>query len=206
MVYTSGANGEIWGAWNVSTAYYATTTLSSATTNTMVAATWNYWNQVYTATTCGSNSVNYVDWPVWNRRLSETREQQTARVQAEAERQREANARAAKRLAEQSEVRKRAERLLADCLTKQQQRDLEKKQCFYLDVVSPDGKINHYRIDRGTHGNVKRIDGEGRILESLCIQPDGVPVEDAMAAQKLWLESNELEFRRMANITRVAGP
>jgi hypothetical protein len=33
-------------------------------------------------------------------------------------------------------------------------------------------------------------------------QPDGVPAEDAMLAQKLWIETDEEKFIKVANFSR----
>ena len=103
---------------------------------------------------------------------------------------------------ERAKARERAAKLLQENLDPRQLEQLTSKGYFDLDVISSNGERRKYRINRGIHGNVKRIDDSGKVLESLCVQPDNVPVEDAMLAQKLWLESNEEMLRRVANITR----
>lgn len=97
---------------------------------------------------------------------------------------------------------RRAEDLLRQNLTDEQREDLEKKNCFYLESLGKDGKRRRYRIDRGTHGNVKLLDDKGSIVGTYCVQPDNVPAADAMLAQKLWLETDEEAFRKVANFTR----
>ncbi len=133
--------------------------------------------------------------PAFHQRpVQETAEQAAARVL------RRENARKARLL--QEEKRKiaeaRAEALLLHHLSPQQVADLKAKKCFY--VFTKDG--HRYRVDRGSHGNVKKVDAQDRIIESLCIQPVGVPIPDILLAQKLMLECNEEEFRRIANIVR----
>lgn len=92
----------------------------------------------------------------------------------------------------------RAEKLLLANLNPEQREDLVKKNCFFLHL--PNGK--RYRIDRKTHGNIALI-GEGdKIIHTLCAQPPGIPVDDAILAQKLALETDEAGFLRVANMTR----
>jgi hypothetical protein len=109
---------------------------------------------------------------------------------------------AAKRVAEADVAARKAEDLLRRELTPEQREDLEKKSCFYLETIGKDGKRRKYRIDRGTHGNIKLLDDKGSIQGTFCVQPDGVPVADSMLAQKLWIENNEAGFLKVANFTR----
>lgn len=161
--------------------------------------TWSMWS---TAQHAAQVRAAVAHWQHWN----EIREARVEDVQAQLrnaeERHRQRVADHARRVAEADAANRRAEDLLRRELTEEQNRDLDKKGCFYLETVDRDGSRRRYRIDRGTHGNVKRVDEKGSILESLCIQPDNVPAADAMLAQKLWIESDEATFRRVANITR----
>ena len=96
----------------------------------------------------------------------------------------------------------RAMKLLVSVLNPQQQADLKRDRFFYVDA--PSGRL--YRIDYGTHGNVKVIDRVTRkIIERLCIQPNGVPAGDANLMQKLLIETAEDTFRAYANITLEDG-
>lgn len=106
---------------------------------------------------------------------------------------------AAMRRAEVDAANRRAEDLLRRELTPEQLEDLEKKGCFYLESIDQKGERRRYRIDRGTHGNIKLLDPKGSILGTYCVQPDAVPVADSMLAQKLWIEGNEAGFLRVAN-------
>jgi hypothetical protein len=94
-------------------------------------------------------------------------------------------------------ARETARALLVSCLTPQQRADLASRRCFYVDA--PGGR--RFRIDEGSHGNVKLLDAKGSIIGSYCVQPDGVPVEDTMLAQKLWLETSPEHLGRIANFS-----
>ncbi len=99
---------------------------------------------------------------------------------------------------EEEQARVRAKALLYSALTRDQQRSLEERKFFELNVG---GKT--YRIHQGTHGNVRLVQG-GRETTSYCAQPDNVPTEDAMLAQKLMLETDEQAFLRVANARFLA--
>lgn len=90
----------------------------------------------------------------------------------------------------------RAEALLRRNLSAEQVDDLLSKGCFYVSVGG-----RRYRIDRGTHGNIREVDAAGRSIARFCAQPSGVPVADSMLAQKLALEADEAAFLRVANRT-----
>jgi hypothetical protein len=72
--------------------------------------------------------------------------------------------------------------------------------CFHLHTASG----RRYRIERRTHGNVVLYDERGREVRRLCAQPHGVPVDDAVLAQKFQLEADEAAFLRVANATEIA--
>lgn len=88
----------------------------------------------------------------------------------------------------------RARKLLVEHLDAVQRASYEKDGHFVVEVQGV-----RYRIDQGTHGNVKELDAAGKPLASYCIQPAGVPDEDAMLAQKLQLEADVAAFKRVAN-------
>ncbi len=137
-------------------------------------------------------------------RVEESEEQKKARADEEARWRAEALERQ-KKLDEENkrllEAKARAMSLLKACLTKEQVACLEKNKFFY--VTAKSGR--KYRIDQGTHGNVKVVDRDNKVIERLCIQPDGVPEGDSMLAQKLMIEVAEDQFRRHANITLNDG-
>jgi hypothetical protein len=198
-----------WVKWtNTSaSASYACTALEDAE------RAWGIW------TDAGTSATTSITWGRWvqdaqraaianmayavssqQRAPIETAAQRLARETAEVKRAAEQKAEAERRV----KAQRRAKRLLQDCLTKDQRESYEKHGFF--DVVVQ-GKT--YRIRQGTHGNVKLLgaDKEGKVREvrSFCIQPGGVPDEDAMLSQKLLLEANEGEFLRIANARDIAN-
>lgn len=200
---------RIWTAWNV--------------TRQKIATSWtNNESDVWdiAAVTC-VNYVNQAAWTVWNdrhemlneaaadvRRIKQySRRQMTeSELLVELEREKCLRAEADKRVLEAKLAQERAERLLLTCLNPKQREDLQSKNCFYVDVPGFDGKVERYRIDRGTHGNIKQLDAKGSIIRSFCIQPDGVPVADSMLTQKLFIEADEetrKKFWETANITEL---
>lgn len=99
------------------------------------------------------------------------------------------------------EANSKAMQLLKCCLTPEQKACLEKNRYFI--VTAKSGR--RYRIDEGSHGNVKVLDRDNKVIERLCIQPNGVPIGDSMLAQKLMIEAAEDVFRQHANITLNDG-
>jgi hypothetical protein len=196
--WTSTGAGLVFAARNVT---YTLT--SGSTTSTPV---WEVWTDTGTGAATNAIYTTWLEYAEHHERLAVPRripakpsEAEVRAALAREKRLREADL--AQALAVKA-AREKAARLLEDHLTEEQVAHLRARDCFYLETLGQDGKKNRYRIDRGTHGNVKRVDEKGSILESLCIQPGGVPTEDAMLAQKLWLETDEAAFRRVANITR----
>lgn len=182
-------------------------TTSGATT---VGDYWPIWNQ--TAATITTSATNY--WPVWNEVYGNRWWRETLRggtlkpISAEQraawrEREREIEERAAKERERRKAAEQKAEDLLLANLSPEQVDEYKRMKRFSVHL--PDGKV--YRIRKGFAGNVELVKpGEGgRIerLENLCIHPaERIPDQDNMLAQKLLLEANEPEFRRIANITR----
>jgi len=127
-------------------------------------------------------------------------------LRAELEREKRYREEAEKKVLEAKLAQERAERLLRMCLSEEQIDDLDKKKCFYIKVKNRYGTEEKYRIDRGSHGNVKQVDEKGSIIRSFCVQPNGVPAADSMLAQKLYLEADEETRTKLwetANITHV---
>jgi len=209
VLYTSAStnyvnNQIVWSAWNAS--------------NTSISITnydlWRIWNQQVVFTTAATvNTINV--WPAWMERQQvitsgaighhvaprarPTDDEVRARLAQE-----EAWRKAAQEKAEKAaRAQARAEQLLRSCLSPEQIESLETRGHFYVDV---DGGRERYRIDRGSHGNVKQVDKNNSLIRSFCIQPEGVPVPDIMLTQKLWLEASEetrAKFWETANITTL---
>jgi hypothetical protein len=191
-----GVNTMAWPLWNTS---YTMSTISvtSSTTNGSI---WTIWTGSLSSTSITSNVGNVI-WTNWSAAINVPPRPIAAEALAAQQRDNERRRRLA---IEADGARRRAEALLRGCLTDEQREDLEKKNCFYLRTIAKDGAERRYRIDRGTHGNVKLLDKDGRILGAYCVQPRAVPTEDAMLAQKLWLEHDEEEFKKKANFTPYA--
>lgn len=163
--------------------------------------TWYLWNTASTTSvtaspwlmTSGSGTISAstVAWTTWLQGcpaiISEkTRQRHRAEVAAyEA-------AQAKVRLAREAATA-RARNLLLAHLSPAQRDSLARLGHFDVQV---EGRT--YRIRQGTHGNVRLLDA-GREVRSFCAQPDGVPAEDAMLAQKLMIETDEAAFLRVAN-------
>lgn len=99
------------------------------------------------------------------------------------------------------EADSRADRLLHESLSPKQREELALKGYFEVTVHSKDGDLRTYRIRRGYAGNVTQVI-EGRPVRSFCIHPkENIPYADVMLAQKLYLESMEDAFVRIANQT-----
>jgi hypothetical protein len=98
----------------------------------------------------------------------------------------------------------RARKLLREHLTDQEHDQLQ--EAGYFEVTSDSGR--RYRIYKGFSRNVVELDATGRPVARLCAHGgygSAMPDEDHMLAQKLWLESEEQEFRRIANISRIGA-
>lgn len=179
-----------WLGWNG-----ALLDASSMTNETVtLSQTWTVWNGATGTTTTYTNAN--ATFGVWVQAQRETEEQKAAREARQAEWAAEQK----KREQERKEAEARAEALLVAALTAEQRAQKQRDGWFLVDCKS--GK--RYRIDRGTHGNVKELDDAGRVVATLCAQPDRVPAPDAHLAQKLMLETDEAAFLRVANRRAVA--
>jgi hypothetical protein len=125
--------------------------------------------------------------------VSETEEQRHAREEA-----------ARKRKEEHAAAKKRAELLLTSILTDAQRETWEKEKFFEIVVA---GKVYRLR-ERGNYAQRVQLVEAGKPLVEYCIHPSAtheLPAPDVLLAQKLLLETNELEFLRIANATRLAA-
>lgn len=102
---------------------------------------------------------------------------------------------------ERAQARERAEKLLRENLSPKQLEELSQKNYFTLETVQPDGSRRTYRIGRGRARNIKEF-ANGTYIRTLCAHPiEAVPDADTMLAQKLWLETMEEDFRKIANFS-----
>lgn len=177
---------------------------------------WPAWNMSITSNTMASTSVTADPWHSWNRvndftaaielgmRRAEA-EDANPEIAAARERQRRADyeVRAVRRrqnAAKRQAADERAEKLLVSILSTSQREQYTAERRFTVHL--PNG--NRYMVRKGRHGNIERIDEQGKRIENLCVHvaPHEIPDCDNMAAQKLMLETNEPELRRIANISR----
>ncbi|HEX9015195.1 MAG TPA: hypothetical protein VF960_04235, partial [Chloroflexota bacterium] len=96
----------------------------------------------------------------------------------------------------QLEAERKAEGLLQEFLSPDENRELENRG--YLEVRSPsrDGRV--YRVPRG-RGMVSVYEG-GRAVMSLCVQPvEWIPGADVVLMHKLMIEANEEDYLKTAN-------
>ncbi len=183
----TGSTIKIWGIWTT-----AGTTSNITVINTDAA--WITWTTANDPACSGSTTIVsppnvYVD--------PRTPEQFAADEARYAARLAEETAQLAKRPA--ASVRARA--LLLSMLDVQQRERLQRDR--YFDVIARHSQ-RRYRIRQGTHGNVRLLDADGREVTSYCGQPNGLPTEDCMLAQKLQIEYDEVGFLKVANASRVA--
>ena len=96
----------------------------------------------------------------------------------------------------------KARALLNSMLSLEQRAQYE--QYRYFDVISRTTRTR-YRVHAGVAGNIERLDDQGRPVARLCchLSASDVPEEDHMVMQRLFLEHNEAEFVRTANITPI---
>jgi hypothetical protein len=225
---TGSTTGTLWRGWNDQ---YAVTSTTTSATDT----TWNRWvirstNNITTSattanddvwrifcTTAGTSatttSATTITWANWVDQTGAPAPRHRTHIEVHgnvneearrrrAEEQERWRAQRAEEAAKRKKANETAMQLLRSMLTDEQNRDLADHGYFY--VRSPSGRL--YRIDKGTHGNVKVVPEKGKPwIEKLCIQPSGVPDGDAMLMQKLMIETNEVAFRAYANITTRDG-
>jgi hypothetical protein len=186
------AINQTWNAWNV---HYTMTTTTTGTASAL-----SDWTAAITTSATTSYTTTNLIWSSWNTQLVVSGEA-SERMLAQYEAQRSVNAERYRVEAGERDLAKaRAERLLVEALSPKQAEELQAKGHFHLDVHSKDGARRTYRINRGRARNVQQVDTGGRVIKHLCAHPTMlVPDADTMLAQKLWLETAEEEFLRVAN-------
>jgi hypothetical protein len=186
--YAEDTTGATWVTWTCSSSDTASTSSTSIV--------WGHWsNATATVTTCSDN--------VWVNWTSSGVITAPAYTDADYAAQRLEHQRLADEAAEKRRLATaRARELLESVLDHQQREQLQRSRFFDM-IVGQNRR--RYRIHHGTHGNVRLLDDTGREVVRYCAQPDYVPTEDAMAAQKLMLESDEDAFLRVANATRLTA-
>lgn len=199
-----GATNCIVTSANVTSSTASTVTLSGA--NVYTTSTGSYTVTVAQLDaflrTAYTISTVYNQWPAQHNARIITgapfvpRKKTEAEIAAELRLHAEYEKRNAERHARELAARARAERLLLANLTAEQRETLLGRGFF--EVKAKSGQ--RYKIGRSTHGNIVRLDDRGVAVARLCAQPSGVPVDDAILAQKLALETDEAAFLRVANV------
>lgn len=187
---------DVWPTWNETSA----TTLKKVAMQILQwnhTETWASWN--YNQRMVGTTINRYVEATSVPENAQQRFREEDAERQRERQRQNEIrNQRHREEEFHRSAAKERAEKLLQSALTERQREELNTKGFFHC--KSRIGTV--YRIYRGSHGNVKRLNDAGnKEIERLCVQPYHVPEGDCMLAQKLHIENCEEEFRKTANIT-----
>jgi hypothetical protein len=182
--------------------------LSTETPTTNLDHTWVKWiDETYDTSTPSSiyyisetgRYVFYKDqiWNYWNApkpdiitsRKSKNSEEQ---IRKEAE----------ERKRKQKEIQERAEALLLENLTLEQQEMYKKLKKFR--VVSETGKRYEIECNGRQYHNIFELNKEGkRVIEHCIYATRQIPRSDNYLAQKLLLEGDEKRFRRVANQTRL---
>lgn len=157
--------------------------------------TWYSWS----VGASNSTTANDYIWGMWTD-TSGSSGVVTAARQPTAEERAQIQTEHARRLQAKREAEKRARDLLDMFLTPEQRQSLEQQSAIVVKAESE----RVYRIKKGRVGNIEELDSEGKIINRLCVHPNlQVPDYDTMLTQKIWLETNEAELRRIANITPV---
>jgi hypothetical protein len=203
VISTSTNNSIIFGSGTVIWANWVEQANIQFGTASSCNRAWDTW---VVRGSCTANTATTVVWAEWARQVQQAHGRAPGIIHEETRRRDAAENERWRLAAEQArqlkaEADKKAEILLGSLLTAEQREDLQKKRCFY---VYSKGK--KYRVDRGQHGNVKLVNERDEVVESYCIQPrGGLPDADAMAAQKLLLETDPETFRNIANVSDPFG-
>lgn len=168
---------------------------SSTTSCSSTTCTWNHWVTTGTTSTV-TNSVWY-NWTTCGTTPIISEEELLAAQRAIAAQEREAAAKQEQERAAYAERERKARLLLKELLTEQQNKQLDDKGFFELTAVNSG---NRYRVWRGRSRNIELLDKEGKRINRLCFHPkEYVHDYDTMAAQKLMLEYDEEEVKKVAN-------
>ena len=176
-------------------------------------ATWTNWNQTIYYGTTGTITMGGNTWGSWNQEYQLTEEQIAERAERQArhdqvmQEQYEIQRREqAERTRIATEAGERANELLIELLSDEQQRTWIEHHWFEV-RGSETGRV--YRIRYGDVNNVDRIieteDGGRRRERVFCAHPPGLPLADSNLAQMLLLTTDESAFIRVANHHAVAG-
>lgn len=180
MLYTTSTpmTGTIVRAWSDGTrqSWVSDSPTSSAT------SAWGIWTgECVSTTSCTLSNGNWVQWSLPAQASPAPQQRESDRLTTAA--------------------MQRAERLLEELLTNEQVEQYRKLKKFH--VISESGIRYEVNCQRRQH-NIYDLDSRGNRVVEHCIYQEGdLPLPDNIAAQLLLLQTNEQEFRRIANQTRM---
>lgn len=175
---------------------------------------WIKWCETGTASSCSyhDSSTVWGDWCtaspsattyVYVYPQQKPRQCTAAEIKAEEERLERVRKEQEKQRQEEKAAEKRANELLLSLLDTEQRKQLEETRRFY--VVSESGQ--RYEIDcKLRMHNVFEVDENGKRLVEHCIYQQGnLPLPDNAAAQLLMLQTDEKQFKKVANQRRLTA-
>ena len=98
-----------------------------------------------------------------------------------------------------NESTKKALALLKKSLTKEQLKRFKQDECIPIDTA----KGNKYLIEKKNNINILELTKDNKPKRRLCTVLPQCPIYDNMLAQKLFLESSEDDFLKIANVYPV---
>lgn len=184
-------------AYNTAFTVWQTWTISATTSGNIFI--WNYWNQ-------STTNVTGINQHVWSQQVvQQVLTQEQLELQRALRRRQdwlmmwgrigiETQQRELER--QRKEAKEKAKKLLIENLTAEQQKMMEEKNYFIVEVEGV-----QYRIDT-EYGRVKELNKHGKPVYSFCIHPysqNEIPGEDLALALKLMLQCDRARFLRTAN-------
>lgn len=212
IVANSPYVNDIWSNnWNITGSAYNYTSISPTITwsgwiNDTALAAGGVFNDVIVHGVRGASLAPLTPEEIEAERIRQD-QQRHQQALATAERQRQyAAAREA-----QDEALQRARATFRSCLSPKEREVLEREGCIY--VNSQHGRRYRIRCTGGQSGNVELVDRRGKKQARFCVHPayDSqagtlLPDPDAWMTQKLFLEHDEDEFLRVANLLEGRRP
>jgi len=182
MTFETTASDVLWYTWS-----------DSASATTYINDPWWNWN---TNTTGTASSATWNQWQIRQDRW-EIRQEYRPLVDREP-----ARPRVYARPKEDIELaRRKGEQLLMEHLTPEQKAMYRRLKKFR--VISSEGKVYELDATKQWH-NVFELDDKGKRVNEFCIYQTGQgPLPDNHLGQKLLLEADEAEFKRIANMTQL---
>jgi len=180
------SSNTTWACWNGTTTTAATMTITAD-------QTWDAWTSGTYIVVCDRAIAPAPLTP--EQQAARERQLEDGRRRAEEQNRIAAEYRAKeeKRLAA---AKAKAELLLLQHLTPEQEKAWNQERAFF--VTSKSGR--RFQIKEGYGGNLTEIGPDGKPIRGFCVHiPSTMPIADNMLTQKLALECNEEALLRVAN-------